>query len=306
MTGVPRRPLLALPVALLGAGWALRGAARAALAGPQPPAARWVVSAEEAGRLIAAGALVLDARGERLKRADPVSGAVPVLWQQFVAAEPPASGQLLADEAELTARLRAVGVRAGTPVVVLGDPLRGWGEDGRIVWMLRSLGHDRAVAVDGGLPALRAVGLPPPATPHLPGDFVIARRPELAIGRDELKGLLGRADVVILDARSPAEYAGAVRHGEPRGGHLPGAVSLHFRELIGEDGRILPPERLAARLAALGVGPETEVATYCTGGVRSAWLAMVLNDLGIGARNYPGSIWEWAASDPREFPLVTD
>ena len=302
MVPAPRRRLLAL---LAGAVVVMSGSSGVA-PNPVVAATRWVVSAAEAQRLISAGALVLDARGERLKWGDPVPGAVPVLWQQFTEPEPSVVGQLLADEAELASRLRAVGVRTDVPVVVLGDPLQGWGEDGRIVWMLRSLGHPSAVAVDGGLPALRREGLPSiePAAP--PGDFVIARRPDLSIGRDELKSLLGQPGVVVLDARSPGEFSGAVRYGELRGGHLPGAASLHFRELMAADGRLLPPEELQARLAALGVGPTTMVVTYCTGGVRSAWLAMVLHDLGIGARSYPGSVWEWAASDPREFPLVTE
>ena len=264
----------------------------------------WVVSPAEARALIAAGALVLAARAERLRWWASVAGAVPVDWRGFTETEVPRQGRLLADDAELSRRLRALGVRGAVPVVVLGDPLRGWAEDGRVVWMLRALGHDRAVAVDGGLPALLALGPLPIGAQELPGDFTVARRPELEITRDELRDRLGGPDLVILDAREPREYLGQSPYGESRGGHLPGARSLPHRSLLSEDGTLLPPDELRARLAALGIGPGTEVVAYCTGGVRSGWVTAVLNDLGIPARNYAGSMLEWAAGDPASYPLT--
>ena len=267
----------------------------------------WVVPAAQARSLIAAGsALVLDARSDNLKEATAVPGAVPVLWQQFAEPELPIKGRLLADDAELIRRLQAAGVRAATPVVVLADPIQGWGEDGRIVWMLRAVGHDRAVAVDGGLPALQAAGLPPIAVPAGPGDFVMARRADLAITREELKGLLGRRDVVILDAREPREYAGETPYGETRGGHVPGARALYYKDLLAPDGTLLPPSQLHAKLAALGIGADTEVVSYCTGGIRSGWVTTVLNNLGVDARNFAGSMWDWSAGDPSEYPLVSN
>ena len=59
-----------------------------------------------------------------------------------------------------------------------------------------------------------------------------------------------------------------------------------------------------ARHTAAAVGPDSKVVAYCTGGVRSGWVTAVLNDLGIPARIYAGSMWEWAAGDPAERPLV--
>ena len=285
---------------------ALLAGLAAGLAVPRARAATdaWVVSPAEARALIADGALVLDARAERLRWWSPVAGAVPVEWRGFTEPQAPHQGRLLADDAELSRRLQALGLRAAQPVVVLGDPLRGWAEDGRIVWMLRALGHEQAAAVDGGLPALLAAGMPAITPPRLPGDFVVARRAELEITREELRERLGGSDLVILDAREPREYVGQSPYGESRGGHLPGARSLPHRSLLAADGTLLPADELRARLAALGVGPGTEVVAYCTGGVRSGWVTAVLNDLGIPARNYAGSMLEWAAGDPAFYPLT--
>jgi thiosulfate/3-mercaptopyruvate sulfurtransferase len=275
-----------------------------ALPGVQAGEAAWVASPGEAQALIEGGALVLDARAVRLRFWTPVTGAVPVQWLAFTELEAPRQGRLLADDALLSQRLQALGVRAAVPVVVLGDPVRGWAEDGRIVWMLRALGHDNAVVVDGGLPALLAAGLPEITPPVVPGDFTVARRAELEITAEELRARLGRSDLVVLDAREPREFAGQSPYGESRGGHIPGARSLPHRSLLAEDGMLLPPGELRARLEELGIGPGTEVVAYCTGGVRSGWVTTVLSDLGIRARNYSGSMWEWAAGDPATYPLT--
>ena len=46
---------------------------------------------------------------------------------------------------------------------------------------------------------------------------------------------------------------------------------------------------------AAGIDPDRPVIAYCTGGVRSAWAALVLSRAGVATANYDGSMWEWAA-----------
>ncbi|MEB3355775.1 MAG: rhodanese-like domain-containing protein [Synechococcales bacterium] len=269
---------------------------------------RWVVSADEAKQLIQSGATLLDARGKY--RLVSLPGAVSVSWRTFSQTHAPHQGKLLATIPVLTQRLREVGVANNRPVVVVGDPIRGWGEEGRIVWMLRSLGHNQAVMVDGGYRALVDAGF---SLKHLPvklpgnrpaGDFVANPVGDWTADQQHVKALLNAPNTVILDTREPREYAGATPYGEKRGGHLPGAVPLYFKELLGEDGRQLSAEAIATKLAELGVTRETTVITYCTGGVRSAWLTAVLTDLGFRAKNYPGSMWEWSSLPAADYPLV--
>lgn len=268
-------------------------------------ASDWIVDAATARQLIAGGALVLDARDDKLKAAQPLPGAVPVLWRQFTETEKPNIGKLLADDGELTRRLQAVGVSAGRPVVVIADATQGWGEDGRIVWMLRTLGHTEAVSIDGGIAALVADGEPAIAAVGTPGDFVVARTEAYEVTRDDLRSLLGRPDVVVLDTREQREYDGQTPYGESRGGHVPGAKHIWYKDLLAADGSLLPRDQLQQRLAELGVSPDVEIVSYCTGGIRSGWVTTVLNDLGLKAKNYAGSMWEWSAQPADQFPLVT-
>ncbi len=260
--------------------------------------------AGEACRLIADGALVLDAREPELQATERFPGAVPAAWWWFTEADPPFQGCLLRDDAALGARLRGLGVDDGVPVVSVADARGGWGEDGRMAWTLRALGHGRAVAVDGGLAALRAEGLAevPPATAS--AGFTVRRRAELVATRAWLKANLERPGLVVLNVRTAEEFAGgATPHGEARGGHLPGARHLLFKDLLRADGTLRPRDRVEASLG-LGDGAD-EVIAYCTGGTRSAWVTAVLHDLGLRARNFAGSMWEWSAGDPARYPLVT-
>ncbi|MBL8709888.1 MAG: hypothetical protein JNL25_11890 [Rhodospirillaceae bacterium] len=123
------------------------------------------VGGQEARALIAAGALVLDARAPERRLADPLANVQPI------------DGiDLSSSDLMLTAGLRAYGVSAAQPVVVVGDPADGDSRDGTIVEALRSLGHPRVVLVEGGLPALRDAGFVSIYPPSGGGDFTVARQ----------------------------------------------------------------------------------------------------------------------------------
>ena len=269
----------------------------------------WVVTSKKAAAMIDAGATVLDARGKSSFSSAHIAGAQLASWQEFSRSKKARRGQLLADDGVLQAKLRAKGVSKDRAVVVVGDPLGGWGEDGRIVWMLRTLGHDSAVLVDGGHDALVKRGVKTGsgvASEAKPGDFEVKRTGRYSITKKRLKkSLAGEEKVVIIDTREAREFTGQTPYGESRGGHVPGAVHIHFSEFIGADGKLLPEEKMRAKLAELGVEDKsTRIVAYCTGGVRSGWFVAVLQDLGYKrSKNYAGSMWEWSAASAEEYPL---
>ncbi|MEL6333489.1 MAG: rhodanese-like domain-containing protein, partial [Cyanobacteria bacterium J06626_26] len=191
------------------------------------------------------------------------------------------------------------------PVVVFADPPGGWGEDGRIVWMLRTLGHSQVVMVDGGFDALVAAGVSGQQGKHVPtpGDFVVDRNGTWEIQRDELKQQLTQDNLVVIDTREAREFAGKTPYGEQRGGHVPGAIHLYFKEFLRQDGTLLPVSEIREKLSGAGITPETQVVVYCTGGIRSGWLAAVLVTLGYQVKNYAGSMWEWSAAPATGYPL---
>jgi len=260
----------------------------------------WILTAAEARRHIADGAIVLDARKEDSRLALPLPGAVALSWPQLTYPDLPDKGRLLDDDGVLAGILAQAGLRDDTAIVVVTDALAGGGEDGRLVWALRSLGHTSVGLVDGGIHALGEVAIPPRSAP---GAFAIRRNATWEATRDQLRHAVATGAVVVLDTREEREYGGETPHGETRGGHVPGARHLWYRDLIGADGKVLSAEALARRLAELGIGADSDIVAYCTGGVRAAFVAVVLTQAGYRVRNYAGSMWHWAAGDPQVFQL---
>lgn len=55
-----------------------------------------------------------------------------------------------------------------------------------------------------------------------------------------------------------------------RGGHLPGAVNVLWADSMRPDRRLKSPSALRDLHAAHGIGPATDVVTYCRIGERSS------------------------------------
>jgi len=259
------------------------------------------VSVEEARSLLAQDAAVLDARGVGAFAGGHLPGSAPLDWTALRDSGGDV-GHLSSDTDKLQRALRSVGVSAG-PVIVYDAGRSGWGEAGRIWWTLSYLGHDAVYILDGGLGAWEAAGQPvstAPAAPG-PGSFVARPEPGLRAALPEVSACVSSGcDVVFWDTREAREYGGATPYGEARGGHLPGAVGLHYKDLLDAQGRLRPEAELRSLLEGAGITPEKRVVPYCTGGVRSALAVAVLTELGYGdVANYDGSMWEWSADPAR-------
>lgn len=286
------------------------------LADPGPAAGSGVVrivDAAEASRRLAEVSVV-DARTSAAFGAGHVPGAVRVDWREWTLEKPGVLsalfghperwGRVPRPDARLEIRVRALGLSNARPVLVVGAP-GGWGEEGRVAWNLLYWGAAEVWLLDGGFSAWRADAARPVETggprEKVPGDFVLRVRPERRIETAALKAALDAKSAALLDARTPEEFAGERMSGQKRGGHLAGARLVPEKGLYRGDGRYLGADELR-RLAGLSSEgenrPRGRPVTYCTGGVRSALLALLLEArLGVLAANYDGSLWEWSA-DP--------
>jgi thiosulfate/3-mercaptopyruvate sulfurtransferase len=169
----------------------------------------------------------------------------------------------------------------------------------RARWMFRLYGHDQVAVLDGGLPKWRAEGRDieggPPA-PVAPARFQSALRAGLLRGLGDLRDNLHTRRELVLDARSADRFHARVPEPRPglRGGHVPGAHSLPFGELLTPQQTLLPPAALRARFGAAGVDERSAVITSCGSGLTAAVLnlALAVADLPEGAL-YDGSWAEW-------------
>jgi len=246
------------------------------------------------------GLVIIDVRGKAAYAfGGHIPGAVNATWHEFSDPDAAAKGLLDPDTVRLEQKIQALGVNPDSDVVIYSNPFDNWGDEGRMFWLLQYLGHTRVKILDGGWVKWTAEHRkyePGVVTPK-PGRFKAAVNPDVMIGKDELKKIVKRPhpETVIADARSLEEYAGKEISGIPRSGHIPGAASVPWNAFLNPDATVKDLEKIRAGLDDKGLHPSHEVVCYCTGGVRSAWLYVVLKLAGYQkVRNYPGSWWEWS------------
>jgi thiosulfate/3-mercaptopyruvate sulfurtransferase len=173
----------------------------------------------------------------------------------------------------------------------------------RAFWFLEYLGHPDVSVLDGGIEAWRTAGLPLSSEPAVPDPSTWTPTVDpsrLATWRQTLDAL-GRPDVCLLDTRSEDEYLGR-RIRARRGGAIPGAVHLEWRQNLDADGRFKSRDELREMYADRGITPDREVVTYCQGGYRAAHSYLALRILGFPrVRNYTGSWKEWG--DREDLPV---
>lgn len=226
-----------------------------------------------------------------------IPGAAQVDWPDLEIVET-SDQQVETWRAAVEQTLTALGLSPADTVVVY-DP--GTLYAPRLWWILDQLGHAKKAILNGGLDAWTAAGgeletgpsrVQPAPRPYVgtPNDAAIAKLAEVERALDD-------PNVVLVDARTPAEYAA---------GHIPGAINIEFTQNAEPN----PPKvwKSAAELRELyeaaGVTPEKTVIAYCSTGVRSAATYFTLRLLGYErVRLFTGSFQEWS-SHP-ELPVTT-
>lgn len=205
----------------------------------------------------------------------------------------------LPDPATFAARANAWGIDEHTPVVAYDDA--GGAMAARLWWLLRWLGHERVAVLDGGVGAWeRGRELTREVPAPVPRQFRWTLHPELVALADEVERARQAPDQRVLDARAADRFRGENETIDPVAGHIPGARSLPFAGNL-ENGRMLPPDRLRARIeAALDGVPADRAIAYCGSGVTAAHDVLAAEIAGLpGMRLYAGSWSEWITDPSR-------
>jgi thiosulfate/3-mercaptopyruvate sulfurtransferase len=233
--------------------------------------------------------------------ADHIPGAVFVDWtRDIVDASDPVPVQVAGAEAFAMA-MTALGIGDDTLVIAYDDYDHIFAS--RMAWALRYHGHDAVRVLDGGFPRWKAERRPTETTvPHpARARFTSRTRSWLRRSADDVAQALSRTDALLVDARAPEQYSGAVTAAR-QSGHIPGARNVHYARLIdAETGQFLPTRELVRIFAEAGLDVDKlppEIIVYCNGGISCTVPLDALRMLGRhDVAVYDGSWNEWG-NDP--------
>ena len=205
---------------------------------------------------------------------------------------------MLPSPAKFASRLRKLGLGDGHLIVVYDGA--GIYSSPRAWWMLRAMGHEEVVVLDGGLPKWRREGRPLEDLVPSPGyrHFMPRPRPELVRTFEQLLNNTTSPSEQVVDARGRARFRGEEEEPRPgvRPGHIPGSRNVPYTEMTLPGGTLKSEEDLASIFRAAGVDWSKPVVTTCGSGITAAIDLLALSVLGArGAALYDGSWAEWGA-----------
>lgn len=195
-------------------------------------------------------------------------------------------------------RMSSYGVETGKTVVAYDDDLSG---AARLWWLLNYFGHEDVYVLDGGIGKWIQEGhmvtktLPKERT----GKFEPDVKTALAVDVEEVRTLKGQR--TLIDARAPIRYEGKEEPIDIVAGHIPGAVNIHFKDIMKPDGLLRSREDLRKMFKKIGPKP----IVYCGSGVTSCVDILGLAAIGIDSLLYPGSWSDWISYKENEIATGT-
>lgn len=191
-------------------------------------------------------------------------------------------------------KLANIGVNFQETLVVAYDDSR-FAFASRLWWLLRYLGHEQAVILDGGFTGWQKAGYPVsdiiPTTAKT-GNFTPQLQPEKAVDYNYVKSFKDSPNVILIDSREGDRYRGEREPTDKIAGHIPGAVNYFWREVTDASGFLLPLSVQQQRWE--NIEPTKEIIVYCGSGVTACVNLLSLEIAGIStAKLYPGSWSDW-------------
>jgi thiosulfate/3-mercaptopyruvate sulfurtransferase len=221
-------------------------------------------------------------------------------WKEFTIKSDGVPGQINQDKEFIVQKLRSLGIDHQKSIIIYGDLSDKWRTDGRFYWTFEFYGFKRVALLKGGFQNWNKAGFPKergfgktPKPSILDASDIHFNREVLA-DQSWIVSRLGSQNIALIDNREKHEFDGGTPYGSSRGGHIPGALHIDWREFFDSKGNLKPRKTLNSLLKSKGIQSNQEIVVYCTGGVRSAMAYFVFRFLGYKVRNYDGSWWDWS------------
>ncbi|MBE9004614.1 sulfurtransferase [Fortiea sp. LEGE XX443] len=199
----------------------------------------------------------------------------------------------LPDINNLAQKLSAIGVNSQKTLVVAYDDSR-LAFASRLWWLLRYLGHEQVVVMDGGFTAWEKAGYPVTDVISQPrtGNFTPQIQTELLVDIEAVKNRQDSPQVALVDSREGDRYRGEREPIDKIAGHIPGAVNYPWQEVTDSSGYLL--SQLQQRQRWETIATAKEILVYCGSGVTACVNLLSLELAGIHTgKLYAGSWSDW-------------
>ena len=230
--------------------------------------------------------------GREQYRAGHIPGAYFLDLEKDLSSPPARHGgrHPLPDEASLSKKLRDAGVNQHSAIVVYDDSRLGYAA--HAWWLLRYLGHEQVVILDGGfsswINAGGAIDRREPAVKS--GNFKAFIQQDWIVNREDI--LSTESNYTLIDSREAKRFRGEEEPIDPVAGHIPGALNYFWQDATTEQGFIKPAEDQLARWKDL---KSSNLVVYCGSGVTACVNILSLEICGIRSKLYPGSWSDWCS-----------
>lgn len=195
----------------------------------------------------------------------------------------------------LAQKFENMGIVKNETLVVAYDDFR-FAFASRLWWLLRYLGHNSVVLLDGGWHNWLKHNCPVSNTipEHKSGSFFPEQNSDWLVDIDGVKSARNKDGVVIVDSRDRDRYLGLTEPIDPVAGSIDGAVNFNWKQVSDESGYLKSP--YDQQQLWNDYKDAEEVIVYCGSGVTACVNLFSLNMAGIkNTKLYPGGWSDWCS-----------
>jgi thiosulfate/3-mercaptopyruvate sulfurtransferase len=203
----------------------------------------------------------------------------------------------LTDAAFWSKTVGTLGIDAETTVVVVDDTVTP--NAARVWWLLRYVGVADVRLLNGGFAAWKALGREASTASSAVSEakFEPKFQSRMLANAETVRTMIDQPGKCLIDSRTAAEYSGEQVQG-PRGGRVPSAKHLEWKQFLDERGRFKSATAITKLLSENRLAADDTAITYCQSGGRASLDVFALELMGFkDVRNYYGSWSEWSANE---------
>lgn len=224
-----------------------------------------------------------------------------LLWPEWLAPNSPDGAFNVPDAKTATAALQRLGISKNAKIV-LCHVRNEVSVTARMFLTLEQLGLRGQVSfLNGGLEAWKKAGFPvTQAVPVVKKGNYEAKPANLIVDKDYVLQTLRSDTAVVVDARMKRFYDGEAT-GNPRDGHITGALNIPFTEMVDSTNAFKPLTELETYFNPVVPDKKKEIVVYCFIGQTACVVYMAGRLLGYRVKLYDNSLQEWSRRE--ELPM---